>query len=208
MLEWNDDFNSILKRAINVYGNEKQLDMVNEECAELIKSVCKAIRYSEKIDEKNIKLKDQHLFGMVDEFADIIIMIKQMIIHFDIQKEFNGKVKFKLDRLNDRLNKFVENCKHENKTKYTDPNTFITTIQCKDCEKILDIVFECSHEKTTEHFDLDEKLIYVKCEKCNRIIEKKPYKVEIKEIDIIKGINKDIPKLRKIMDGKGEVEIE
>ena len=52
--------------AVEQYGERNQLDMVEEECAELIQAVCKRKR---GIDNKD---------NLVDEIADVEIMLEQL----------------------------------------------------------------------------------------------------------------------------------
>lgn len=80
------------KRLIEKYG-EKQLVVAIEELSELQKEICKYIRDG-KIEKKHI----------IEEIADVLIMIDQLIVYFDISNSDveNGK-KFKLERTRMRL---------------------------------------------------------------------------------------------------------
>lgn len=80
------------KRLIEKYG-EKQLVVAIEELSELQKEICKYLRDG-KIEKKNI----------VEEIADVQIMIDQLIVYFDISNsDVENEKKFKLERTRMRL---------------------------------------------------------------------------------------------------------
>lgn len=82
-----DDF---LKECIAFFGERKQQAVCVEEMAELTQQLCKFM-----IDHPN-KSREK----LVEEYTDVLIMLNQMKIIFDITDEEveNGKV-FKLARL-------------------------------------------------------------------------------------------------------------
>ena len=63
-----------ITKIISHYGTEKQLDMVIEECSELIKAVCKLKRAS------NLTIFTQGIFleGLAEEVADVQVMLEQV----------------------------------------------------------------------------------------------------------------------------------
>ena len=69
----------ILEKAIEKYG-EKQLDQAQEELAELIVAISKYKRNENKFTISNV----------IEEIADVNIMIKQVMMLLDI-KEFEVK---------------------------------------------------------------------------------------------------------------------
>ena len=82
--------NKTLKRAIEVWGEDLQFDMVIEECSELIASICHYKRHrNNKID-------------VASEIADVEIMCDQLrlIIGDDI---IESQKKHKMERLKNRL---------------------------------------------------------------------------------------------------------
>lgn len=82
---------NVLKKAIEIHGEEAQLLVAMEECAELIQAISHHLR---KRNPTNI----------IEEIADVSIMIKQLEIIFgkdDIKAMIDSKIK----RLNDRLSK-------------------------------------------------------------------------------------------------------
>lgn len=82
----------ILKKAIQEYGAFAQLDMIIEEMSELTKEIC-----------KNKRGKDNRS-AIVEEMADVYIMLKQLEIIFSIDEdEINEAIDFKVDRLKERL---------------------------------------------------------------------------------------------------------
>lgn len=88
---------TIIKRAIETWGHEKQLKMVREECLELALAIG-------KFQERNEAIDPELTMALQKEIADVNIMIQQANIMFghDHIQEF---VDQKLARLNDRLNK-------------------------------------------------------------------------------------------------------
>lgn len=89
------DKTNLLKLAVEIYGIEAQCMMVVEECSELIKAVCKLSRGG-SIDD------------VLEEAADVQIMLDQIKIMFDSTNKFSGIECMKLERLENRLNKELE----------------------------------------------------------------------------------------------------
>lgn len=82
----------ILRDAILQYGDEKQMDMVVEECAELINAVMKFRR-------GRCEVKD-----ITTEMADVIIMIEQLVRILSVNEgELETEIDNKLQRLQRRL---------------------------------------------------------------------------------------------------------
>ena len=79
------------KEIADHYGLESQLDMLQEECAELIQAVSKYRR---------AKCTDDHL---AEEIADVHIMTCQIIYLLDIEFEANNWVDRKLKRQLERI---------------------------------------------------------------------------------------------------------
>ena len=67
-----------MEEIINFYGIEKQCNQAMEECAELIVAVNKCLRYPQ-----DTKRRDD----LIEEIADVIIMIGQLSSIFDIYRE-------------------------------------------------------------------------------------------------------------------------
>ena len=83
----------IYKKAISTWGPTMQQVVAAEELSELIKEITKQIRGKGS------------LINLVEEIADVKIMISQiMMIHDISDKEVNDEINFKLLRLNDILN--------------------------------------------------------------------------------------------------------
>lgn len=70
----------ILKKAVDLYGKEAQVDMCVEECSELIKALLKERRQGYgKVDPSKKQLALEHVR---EELADVQIMLEQMRIIF------------------------------------------------------------------------------------------------------------------------------
>ena len=79
-------------KAISKWGMRPQVDMVFEECGELINALAKWLRGRGNGEE------------VITELADVQIMIEQMTSIFGKDK-FDAEVERKLIRLKERLNK-------------------------------------------------------------------------------------------------------
>jgi NTP pyrophosphatase (non-canonical NTP hydrolase) len=99
----------ICRKAIEVYGADKQKDMAIEEMSELIQAISK--------DKRGLNHNAE------EEIADVVIMIRQMLFVYD-EKEINKIVEKKLKRLNENL---IEN----------NFNTVIDEVQKKLSETII-----------------------------------------------------------------------
>lgn len=88
----------ILDKAIEKYG-ERQLDQAQEELAELIVAISKYKRAA----AKDIN-KDKAIIDVIEEIADVRIMIKQIMLMLDIKEvEINNVEISKMKRLEKRM---------------------------------------------------------------------------------------------------------
>jgi NTP pyrophosphatase (non-canonical NTP hydrolase) len=90
--------------AATRYGAEAQLRMLIEECAELTKAICKFFRAvppgSDLFPESAEGLVDD----IVEEAADVLIMIEQLPIIFpSVGDDIENAKRQKIERLADRL---------------------------------------------------------------------------------------------------------
>ena len=90
----------VLKAAIAIYGQTAQVDMAIEEMSELTKALCKE-RRTQLIPGKHA---EAHA-NVIEEIADVAIMLKQLLIMFDKDGEIQKEVDYKIDRLEQRLQK-------------------------------------------------------------------------------------------------------
>ena len=90
---------SVMLRALDVWGCNAQMMQTMEECAELTVALShlKRFRTPEARQE------------MIEEIADVEIMLEQMKIEFDCHQEVAAKVVEKLARLQRRLDNAGEN---------------------------------------------------------------------------------------------------
>lgn len=97
----------ILQEAIDHYGEENQLDMAIEEMSELTKAICKykrAVKERER-DICHSTAKDV-IFAkgdIVEEIADVLIMIEQLIMIFGCPASISAKMSEKIRRLKGRI---------------------------------------------------------------------------------------------------------
>jgi len=78
---------------INTYGTVSQIDMAIEECSELQKALLKHRRKPDGNTRKNI----------IDEIADVQIMLEQLQIIYSCKDEVNDRIDFKIDRQIERI---------------------------------------------------------------------------------------------------------
>jgi len=79
-------------KAIDTWGQMPQINMVNEECGELITSLARYLRGRDTADD------------VITEIADVSIMMEQMAVLFG-KEQFEKEKKRKLQRLKERLEK-------------------------------------------------------------------------------------------------------
>lgn len=97
-------FEKIICDVIETYGNNIQKVVAMEECAELIQAISKDIRYRYTDGFNDEKSKMIHN-GIVTEIADVVIMIEQLKIIYNIdKKELEDEINSKIERMEKRLN--------------------------------------------------------------------------------------------------------
>ncbi len=80
-----------LCKIIDTYGSDKQQNQAIEECSELIKAICK------------YKRTLYHVEDIVDEIADVEIMLNQLKIIFGCFGEVEERIDFKIKRQLERI---------------------------------------------------------------------------------------------------------
>ena len=80
-----------LSAIVEIYGADHQQDKAIEECSELIQAICK---YKESLD---------HVENIVDEIADVEIMLNQLKIIFECTGEVEDRIEFKINRQLERI---------------------------------------------------------------------------------------------------------
>ena len=87
-------------RILKKWGNEKQIDMIIEECAEVIQAMSKYKRY---YNRESLPEKKQEVYANCnEEIADLIIMMHQAYIIFD-GDEIDRIIQEKLQRIEPKL---------------------------------------------------------------------------------------------------------
>ena len=110
MKELDKQQRKVLRSAINTYGVSTQQDVAIEEMSELIKAILKYRReviarclYEAPETEVREEIKAKLVENIVDEIADVRIMLEQLEMIFMISGEVERRVDFKIDRLSKRL---------------------------------------------------------------------------------------------------------
>ena len=80
-----------LSSIVEIYGADHQQDKAIEECSELIQAICK---YKESLD---------HVEDIIDEIADVEIMLNQLKIIFECTGEVEERIDFKINRQMERI---------------------------------------------------------------------------------------------------------
>lgn len=79
-----------MQEAIEHYGKSAQVDMAIEEMSELTKALLKERRYG---------MDDIREHDIIDEIADVSILIGQLMLIFDNADEVNDRITIKLEHL-------------------------------------------------------------------------------------------------------------
>lgn len=82
-----------LNKVINFFGKTHQLEKAKEECLELAVSLQRYLKGG-RDTEKDV----------IDEIADVSIMIQQLKLIFDSEK-IDKRIEYKLERLENKINK-------------------------------------------------------------------------------------------------------
>jgi hypothetical protein len=89
----------VLQRAIDTYGEERQIDKVLEEMSELTKALLK-MRYAKPTGVERDILMD----AVSEETADVEIMLEQLHMIYQNDKKVEEYKQKKIERLERRLN--------------------------------------------------------------------------------------------------------
>lgn len=81
----------IYEDALVKWGRHNQLTVAIEELSELQKEICKYFRHEGKHED------------LIEETADVSIMLEQIILMFDIEDEVKKVMEEKLQRLKGRI---------------------------------------------------------------------------------------------------------
>jgi len=85
----------VLQKAINKWGTYSQFQMVKEECMELALAIHKYDRADKVKNEKELD-------DVIDETADVLIMMEQMKLMLPVRL-IQKRIDFKLERLEERI---------------------------------------------------------------------------------------------------------
>jgi len=89
---------TIINKALETWGPDAQTDLIQEECIELALAIQK---YRRRNGDKR-----QQFLDLIDEIADVRIMIDQAFIIFP-EELINERIQIKLERLSNRLDKHI-----------------------------------------------------------------------------------------------------
>lgn len=97
---------------INHFGVDRQSRQAMEECGELIQAINKMLRYSDD-EVKRLEL--------IEEIADVLIMITQLKIIFDIeQSEIKRMMNYKKSRLVQRYRQSLQRAEDKERRSRTE----------------------------------------------------------------------------------------
>lgn len=88
-----DNEDNILRAALDTFGAEAQTKMLFEEIGELMTAICQYSRGRDKVSH------------LAEEIADVQIMLGQMTVLFDCEAEVERQRRYKLRRLEQRIEK-------------------------------------------------------------------------------------------------------
>jgi NTP pyrophosphatase (non-canonical NTP hydrolase) len=101
--------NEILSQAIETFGINNQLDMVVEECGELIQAINKVKRSRISLEKQVIPSNQNYIndtftyFNLCSEVADVKIMLMQLELILN-KEAIDISVERKIKRLEKRMN--------------------------------------------------------------------------------------------------------
>lgn len=90
-VDMSEEQKEALIKLIIHYGVFSQVDKTMEECSELIKALLKARRKNSSIE------------GIIDEIADVTIMLEQLKLMFDCEDEVTKRIDYKINRQLERI---------------------------------------------------------------------------------------------------------
>ena len=88
---------TLYQRALRVWGKDPQMLQVIEEMSELIKEIL-----------KNVNRKKDNISEIVEETADVEIMLEQLKCCYDIKNEVEAYKAEKLKKIEERLNQWEQ----------------------------------------------------------------------------------------------------
>ena len=98
-----------IKKIAGFYKFENQSRQLSEECAELIQAVNKYQRYSSRCSSEPIEYDWKYYQNVVEEIADVEVMLEQMKILLNINNEAVESIKEKkVNRQLERMKKEVK----------------------------------------------------------------------------------------------------
>jgi hypothetical protein len=95
----NDEINKMYDEAIRLWGEESQINMMIEECSELIKALCK-----NKRRPKSFEI----LYNICEEIIDVDIVLGQMKRIFNFGDQANRIREEKLMNLKRKIDRYKE----------------------------------------------------------------------------------------------------
>lgn len=135
----------IYKEAVKQYGIDAQEDMLLEEMSEVQKAILKhrrAVKYGQTKD----KPISYFINNIIEELADVTLMINQLLTVYDHDGKFNEYYDQKIARITEKLNEtetkiHCPNCNslryYEYGGRFTRQNEgLFVAMKCKDCGKI------------------------------------------------------------------------
>ena len=85
----------LYERNIQYHGIEQETTIAMEECSELIQAISKCKRYG---------CMDKHRDNLIEEIADVLIIINELQLIYDISNDDIENIKkYKIDRMDYRI---------------------------------------------------------------------------------------------------------
>ena len=96
----------VYEAAIEHFGEDVQIWVTLEEMSELVKALAKLYRSPSWAPMEPL------ITALVDELADVTIMMEQLRIIYDLNEAVKDRMDFKLDRLQQRIAAGIEEGHH------------------------------------------------------------------------------------------------
>jgi NTP pyrophosphatase (non-canonical NTP hydrolase) len=92
---------TILQKALDKYGEHKQIDKVIEESVELVQAILKARQYQ---DANDGDYTPSLYHAIVTELADVYVTLEYVKMVYNIsERELQEEIDFKVNRLKERM---------------------------------------------------------------------------------------------------------
>lgn len=107
MTQEKSEYEQDIQKLADYYGFDNQSDKTIEECAELIQAIEK-YKENERNNYMNEDEKQEYRQHMIEEIADVQIMLDQLVYLLNCEEEMKKVIEYKVKRQLERIRKEKE----------------------------------------------------------------------------------------------------